>query len=145
MKGEAPTSVTAITRNFRPEIYTQVDDEATIILTYPSTQCIIQASWNWPNNRKDMEIYGEFGSAITTNNKDMRIMGEDEVEHRIVVKPEETNTYTDPIKYFADVVQRKITIPKFGLYSLENNVLVVKILETAKKSAKTGKTVKVKP
>ncbi len=144
MKGQFPTSVTAITRNFRPDVYSKVDDEATIILTYPTTQCIIEASWNWSYNRKDMEIYGEFGSAITDNNKAMRIRGEDEVEHHIVVTPEETNTYTDPIKYFADVILKKIAVPKFGLYSLENNIIVIKILEAAKKSSRLGRTVKMK-
>ena len=42
MKGEKPTSVTAVSQTIKPDIYTKVDDETTIILTYPSAQCIIQ-------------------------------------------------------------------------------------------------------
>ncbi len=57
-QGEKPISVTAVTRTFKPDIYPKVDDEASIIISYPESQCIIQASWNWPFNRKDMEIYG---------------------------------------------------------------------------------------
>jgi predicted dehydrogenase len=59
MHGAEPVSVTAVTAQFKPEIYPKVDDEATIIVSYPKAQCIIQASWNWPFSRKDMEIYGE--------------------------------------------------------------------------------------
>jgi scyllo-inositol 2-dehydrogenase (NADP+) len=58
MDDARPTSVTAVTRRFKPEIYSKVDDEATIILEYPEAQAIIQASWNWPFDRKDLEIYG---------------------------------------------------------------------------------------
>jgi hypothetical protein len=30
------------------------DDEATILLEYLKAEGIIQASWNWPFNRKDL-------------------------------------------------------------------------------------------
>jgi predicted dehydrogenase len=39
-------SVTAVTQRLKPEVYTDVEDEATIILTYLSAQAILQASWN---------------------------------------------------------------------------------------------------
>ncbi|MEP7144095.1 MAG: Gfo/Idh/MocA family oxidoreductase, partial [Ferruginibacter sp.] len=42
MGDEKPVSVTAVLRNFKPEVYSKVDDEATIIVSYPSAQCIIQ-------------------------------------------------------------------------------------------------------
>ncbi len=32
-----------------------------MVLTYPRAQGIIQASWNWPFNRKDTHVYGERG------------------------------------------------------------------------------------
>src|SRR6266566_4681715 len=57
MDGQRPTSVTAVTQQIKPEIYPRVDDEATIILTYPKAQAILQPSWNWPFDRKDMEVY----------------------------------------------------------------------------------------
>jgi len=47
-QGQEPVAVTAVTRHFKPDIYPKVDDEATIIVSYPDAQCIIQASWNWP-------------------------------------------------------------------------------------------------
>ena len=49
-----------------PGLLGAIDDEATIVLEYPKAQGIIQASWNWPFNRKDFEIYGEHGYAVAT-------------------------------------------------------------------------------
>ena len=145
MKGEEPISVTAVTQNFKPNIYTKVDDEATIIVNYATAQCIIQASWNWPFSRKDMEVYGETGYIITKDANEMRIRNTKmDGEKSLNVTTKELPVYTDPISYFADVIRGKIIIPKNGLYSLENNFTVVKILEAARESAKTGKTVILK-
>lgn len=141
MNGEQPLSVTAVTRQYKPHIYPKVEDEATIIVSYPSAQCIIQASWNWPFARKDMEVYGERGYAITKNNNEMRAKGAKGQEQSYVLKSEETGTYVSPFPYFADVVKGKIKVPPFGAYSIENNVMVVKILDAARTSAKTGKIV----
>ncbi len=73
--GEKALSVTAVTRQFKPEIYPNVDDDATIIVSYPESECIIQASWNWPFGRKDMEIYGDKGYIFADNRNDIRIRG----------------------------------------------------------------------
>lgn len=142
MRGEKPISVTAVTQQFKPGIYPKVDDEATIIVTYPSSQCIIQASWNWPFSRKDMEVYGETGYAIAVNNLTLRLKNKEaEPEKTVQLTAKEMGVYDDPISYFADVVRNKIQVPKYGLYSLENNTMVVRILEAARESAKTGKTI----
>ena len=141
MNGQMPTSVTAITQQFKPHIYPKVDDEATIILTYPTAQCIIQASWNWPFSRKDIAVYGEDGYIITTDDKVMKSKSRTDKETSYVLNAQETGVYTSPFLYFADVIRGRIEVPKFGLYSLENNMMVVNILEAAKKSAKTGKTI----
>ena len=146
MKGKEPVSVTAVTRQFKPSIYPRVDDEATIIVSYPTAQCIIQASWNWPFGRKDMEVYGENGYIIATNNTSMRLRNrKSDTELSIQVTTKEIPVYQDPFSYFADVIKGKIKIPKNGLYSLENNLTVVRILDAARESAATGKTVFLKP
>jgi predicted dehydrogenase len=119
-----------------------VDDEATIIVSYPDAQCIIQASWNWPFGRKDMEIYGETGYIITVNNNTMRLRNRKmDVEQTTKITSKNIAVYEDPFSYFADVIKGKIKMTKYDLYSLENNILVVKILEAARESAETGKTV----
>lgn len=142
-KGEKPVSVTAVTRQYKPEIYPKVDDDATIVVNFPHSQCIIQASWNWPFNRKDMEIYGDKGYVITVDKNNMRIRGAKmQTEKATQVTSADVAVYEDPFNYFADVLNGKITVPPFGLYSLENNVQVVRILDAARESAKIGKTVK---
>ncbi len=65
MHGELPLTVTAVTLHIKPQTYPNVDDDSTIVLTYPHAQAIIQGSWNWPFSRKDMEIYGATGYVDT--------------------------------------------------------------------------------
>jgi predicted dehydrogenase len=114
-------------------------------VAYPQSQCIIQASWNWPFSRKDMEIYGDRGSIITIDNDDMRVRGKgmtaEKPEH---VTSADVTVYEDPFAYFADILRSKITVSPYSFYSLENNVQVVKILDAARESAKTGKTIFLK-
>ncbi len=143
--GERAVSVTAVTRQFKPEIYPKVDDEATIIVSYPESQCIIQASWNWPFGRKDMEIYGETGYILAENRTDMKIRGKEMTsEKQEKITSNDIAVYEDPFVYFADVIHQKITMPEYGLYAMKNNIEVVRILDAARESAKTGKTVTLK-
>ena len=65
--------MTAMTQTIKPEIYAHVDDEATVLLEYPGAQGIIQASWNWPFDRKDFEVYGQHGYAIAIRGNDLRV------------------------------------------------------------------------
>jgi len=73
LQGEEPESVTAVVQHTKPKIYPKVDDDATIILNYKKTQVIIEASWNWPYGRKDMEIYGQTGQLICKDASQMVI------------------------------------------------------------------------
>lgn len=141
LKGEQPISVTAVTRHFKPDVYPKVEDEATIIVSYPRAQCIIQASWNWPFGRKDMEIYGTKGFVIAANARDMRLRAQpDSVEHSIRVSAADVPVYEDPFSYLADVIRGKIKVPENGVYSLKTNITVMRILSAAKTSAASGKT-----
>jgi predicted dehydrogenase len=145
MHGQQPISVTAVTQHFKPDIYPRVDDEATIIVSYPTAQCIIQASWNWPFGRKDMEVYGQTGYIISVNNTTMRLRAQpDTVEHSRQITVTDVAVYSDPFSYFADVIRNKTKVPENGLYALQTNVTVVRILDAARESAKTGKTVYLK-
>jgi predicted dehydrogenase len=141
MKGEKPTAVTAVLQQFKPDIYPQVDDEATIILHYPQAQGIIQASWNWPFSRKDMEVYGQTGYVIARNSTELRTRFEGEKEEQNRSLGPRQYPYDDPFSFFSAVIRNRISVPEQDLSSLENNLIVVEILEAAKESAKTGKTV----
>ncbi len=139
MKGETPLTVSCITQQFKPELYPKVDDEATIMLTYSKAQVIIQASWNWPYGRKDMEVYGKTGYVFCLDKENMVVM-EGKQKETIKASPLEDDR-NDPFKYFANVIRGKIKVDTYDLSAPVNNEIVVKILEAAKYSAKTGKVV----
>jgi predicted dehydrogenase len=138
MEGRRPDSVTAVTQHIKPDVYPRVDDEATIILTYPKAQAIVQASWNWPFSRKDMEVYGQKGYAITVGRDQLRVRLPGQEEKLIGAKPLAAQD-EDSVSYLRAVLLdgRKSE----GLSSLETNVLVTEILDAARQSAATGKTI----
>ncbi len=141
MKGEEPLTVSCITQQIKPDLYPKVDDEATILLTYPKTQVVIQASWNWPYGRKDAEIYGKTGFVQCLNGQQMSILENERTgpwPFKAEPLPTEAN---DPFAYLEGVVRGRIKMDPFDLSAPGNNEIVMKILEAAKHSAKTGKTV----
>ena len=143
MKGQKPLSVFAVTQTIKPDIYPKVDDEATIVVKYPKTQGIIQASWNWPFGRKDIEIYGQHGYMIADRSGLKTRKGSEQKEnYQALSSP--PKPYNDPFSYLAAVVRGEVTVKPTDLSSLENNMIVVEILEAAKKSAKEGKVVYLK-
>ena len=138
MDGRRPDSVTAVTQQIKPDVYPRVDDEATIILTYPRAQAIVQASWNWPFSRKDMEVYGQKGYAITVGRDQLRVRLPGKQEGLSDAQPLAA-AEQDSVSYLRAVLLGGLK-PE-GLSSLETNVIVTEILEAARQSAATGKTV----
>ena len=141
MDNRPPLAVTAITQTDKPSIYPRVDDEATVLLRYPAAQGIIQGSWNWPVGRKDLEVYGQTGYAIATGGDSLkvRLPGRAEAVRPLADLPPDAH---DSITYFTGVARGKFK--PAGLNSLENNVIVVEILDAARESARTGRTVSLR-
>jgi len=140
MDGQRPETVTAITQRLKPDIYPNVDDEATIVLTYPKAQAIIQASWNWPFDRKDVEVYGQTGYAITVRRSDLRVRRGANPEELVAAKPL-PSPYDDSLSYLEAVVSGQVQTA--GPSSLETNLVVTEILDAARRSAASGKTVRL--
>jgi predicted dehydrogenase len=140
MDGQRPESVTAVTQQIKPSIYPKVDDEATVILTYPKAQAIIQASWNWPFDRKDMEVYGQTGYVITVKHDDIRVRRAGGQEQQIAANPVPA-PYDSSLSLLRAVVLDGIKPD--GLSSLETNVTVTEILDDARRSAASGKTIRL--
>jgi predicted dehydrogenase len=140
MDGRRPTAVTAVVQQIKPDVYPKVDDEATIILTYPHAQAIVQASWNWPFDRKDMEVYGQTGYAITVGRDQLRVRRAGGEEEKVTASPIPAPD-DDPINYLRAVVLGGIK--PTGLSSLDTNLVVMEILDAARQSAATGKTVQL--
>jgi predicted dehydrogenase len=140
MDNQRPLKVTALAQTEKPQIYARVDDEATILLEYPKAQGIVQASWNWPFSRKDFEVYGEHGYTIATGGNNLRVkMAERQPEETRTTLPELPPGERDSISYLTSVARGAIK-PE-GLSSLDNNVIVVEILDAARESIRTGRTV----
>jgi predicted dehydrogenase len=138
MESRRPESVTAVTQQIKPDIYTRVDDEATILLKYPKAQVIVQASWNWPFSRKDMEVYGQKGYAITVGRDQVRVRLPEKEERMMDAKPLAASN-SDSISYLRAVLVDGMKAD--GLSSLETNVIVTEILDAARQSAAMGKTI----
>ncbi|MGH6637597.1 MAG: Gfo/Idh/MocA family protein [Polaromonas sp.] len=143
MNGVAPLAVTAITQQIKPEIYPAVDDEATIILTYPKAQTIIQASWNWPFSRKDIEVYGRTGYVHAPDGQNLRVRRENQPQEQNFTLAPKSAPLDDPFAYLAAVVRGDIKIADRDLSALANNLTVMRILDAARQSAATGKTVEL--
>ena len=138
MQGEKPTSVFAVTQHFKPEVYPKVEDEATIVVTYPRAQGIIQASWNWPYNRKDMDIYGTHGYVFIPQGDELQVMENNGPEKQSTIAPL-TGDQADPLSYLIAVTRGEIK--PAGLSSLKMNLTVMEILDAARESARTGKRI----
>lgn len=136
MDGKQPVAVTAITRQIKPTIYPAVDDEATILVEYAEATGIIEASWNWPFSIKDFEVYGTTGYLHAMNKSTLR-QRKKETYEPVEVRP---LLYADNLTYLADVMRGKIK-PEKDLSSLENNMVVVKILDAARRSAREGRRI----
>jgi len=140
MDGRRPDTVTAVTQHIKPDVYPRVDDEATIVLTYPKAQAILQASWNWPFDRKDLEVYGQTGYVITVRRNEVRVRREGADEERVTAKPLPA-PYDDPISCLRAVVLGEVAPD--GLSSLATNLIVTEILDAARQSAASGKTIRL--
>lgn len=136
MQGKAPVAVTAMTHHIKPDVYPKVDDDATILLEYPDATGIIEASWNWPFGIKDLEVFGVSGylHALDPNILQQRMKKNYD---SVAVHPA---VYRDNLPYLADVLSGKVD-PGNDLSSLPNNLIVVRILEAASRSAKEGKRI----
>jgi scyllo-inositol 2-dehydrogenase (NADP+) len=141
MQGQRPTSVLAVTQHFKPDVYPKVEDEATILLTYPGAQGIIQASWNWPFDRKDMEVYGASGYVLVPRSDLLRVRTPKSAEKE-AVPAALSGRNADPLSYLSAVVRGEIK--PSGLSSLPVNLVVTEILDAARESARTGKRVNLR-
>jgi predicted dehydrogenase len=132
----APVSVSAQTARYDSVNYPDCDDHAVIQLTYPDTQVTIVGSWHWPYARKDVAVYGERGSVVTTNDHLYSFRaGSTPAEARDAKAQRRV-----PLSWFAAVVRARRD-PVDDPSSLANNIIVMRILEAARRSAVEGRTI----
>lgn len=143
MHGQAPVSVTAVTQTDKPATYPHVDDDATVILHYPNAQAVLMPSWNWPFARKDMELYGATGYVITVASSDLRTRYHGEKTETPKPAPPLPANQSNSLAYLAAVLHGDIK-PQGDLSALDTNLVVMQILDAARTSAKTGRTIELK-
>ena len=140
LDGETPLSVTAVTKQLQPNVYPDVDDEAEIILNYKNAVAIVQASWNWPFNLKQMYVYGRTGYAKAIDSERIEVRKANELEGQMLKGADLTAPYDDPLHYLAAVLNGEVEEGN-SLSSLKTNVTVSEILDAARQSAQSGKAV----
>jgi len=130
MNGERPTSVVASATTLKPDVYPKVDDDATIILTYPHAMAVIEASWAWTHDNKEADLYTEKGSIHAGKWKELSVRTENSPPRQL--EPESTGFENEWV-YLRRVVRGECAVDP--LSSLEMNVIAVEILDAARMQA----------
>ena len=139
MHGRKPIAVTAVTRHYKPDVYPKVEDDATIIIEYPQATGLIEASWNWPFSIKDLEVFGQKGYLHALDNENIISRLRENIKGSKKAEPLAA-PINDPMIYLTAVLQNKIPGTD-DQSSLKYNMIVMEILDAAKRSAATGKRV----
>lgn len=94
-----------------------------------------------------MEIYGLRGVLYADNRNKLRkriAEGYDGYKEELYNLEERPAPVNDPFALLAAVVKKEIMLQPYDLSSLENNMIVMEILDAARKSARVKRTVKLK-
>jgi predicted dehydrogenase len=139
---QRPDSVLATAQNLKPDVYARVEDEATIVITYPKLQGIIQASWNLPFSERSLQIYGNTGYVLAPR-MDLvrfRLPGTEESELQLQAQ-QEPGPLTDDIYNFVAIVRGETNA--IGPSSLQANLIAMEILDAAQKSIQLKKQIDI--
>lgn len=129
MEGRRPTTIVASRATLKPSVYPRVDDDATIVLTYPGATAVIQASWAWTHDNKEMDLHTERGSIHAGKWDDLSVR-EENGPPKSVRPPPKPESLRDEWTYLRRVVRGECEVDP--LSSLEYNVIVAEILDAAR-------------
>lgn len=135
MDGQRPLSITASAASLKPPaahggLYRRVDDDATIVLTYPHTTAVIQASWNWTHDAKEMDLYAPGLSFHAGKWDALSIRDADQPPRPLTPTPKPPHMENE-WTYLTHVIRGQC--PVDPLSSLEYNVIVSEILDEARR------------
>jgi predicted dehydrogenase len=140
-----PSKVYATVNHLRPERFPKVEDSATLVLTYPNGVGIYEGSWDLPRSMQDLEIFGrpdgqQPGSLYMAHNRVELRQGRSPAEELpLTPLADDAN---EPVAYM--VSRMKANQPIEGLTAIDINVNVIRIIDIAKESVKTGRAVSVR-
>ncbi len=132
MNGETPSSITANVNSLKPDVYPHVSDDATIVLGFDSATAVIQASWAWTHDNKEVDFHTELGSihAGKWDTLSTRAPNQPAVE----IKPDPMpGDYQNEWTYLRKVVRGECEIDP--LSALDLNVTVAEVLDQARREA----------
>jgi predicted dehydrogenase len=141
LKGR-PTRVYATAQKLKTDQHNEVDDDATIVLEYPDATVIIEASWDWPYDNGEVEVFGPKGSLLATGEELFHRTANDDRSkialegQRVAVTPGPRET-SNPVSYFVDCIRHNKPIE--DPLSAMLNVHVVEILDAARESVRSGR------
>lgn len=131
MDGQKPTQIVASRARLKPLVYPKVDDDATIVLTYPTATAVIQASWAWTHDNKEMDLHTQRGSIHAGKWDELGVR-----EENGPLKPVKPRAMGEQMKdewtYLREVVRGKCAVDP--LSSLELNVIAAEILDVARQA-----------
>lgn len=143
-----PKTVYATALHLRPDRFPKVEDAATIVLGYPNAVGILEGSWDLPRSFQDLEVFGRPdstapqgsapGSVYMTHQGVQLQVGREKRELKVDPLPPEDS---EPVAYMVSRIQADKPIE--GLTGIEINVKVIRIIDLAKQSIKTGRPVTV--
>jgi len=110
------------------------------MLRYPKAQAVLMPSWNWPFSRNDVELYGATGYAATVGADKLRVRYHGEKAESVVEAPTVPKAESNSLDYLAAVLRGEVKADG-DPSSLETNVVVVQIMDAARRSVATGKTI----
>jgi predicted dehydrogenase len=140
LKGR-PTRVYATSLKLKTEQHNSVDDDATIVLSYPDATVIVEASWDWPYGMERVQVFGGKGSLLAEHDdlffrssKSRTSTGGLEGEPlKLDSLPREK---TNPVAYLLHCIREDK--PVEDPVSARLNVQVVEILSAARESIRSG-------
>jgi predicted dehydrogenase len=142
MDGRMPDTVFATTNQIKPGVYPRVDDDATITLTYEGrATAVLQASWAWTHDNKDADLYTPGGS-YHAGKWDALVSRRPDADPLTAKVDERPSHLRDEWTYLRHVVRGECAVDP--LSSLENNLIVARILDAARESARTGRAVRLR-
>jgi predicted dehydrogenase len=143
-----PTNVYASAQHLRPQRFPKVEDNATLVFSYPKATAVFEASWDLPRSFQDLEVFGLSSDSGSSDQAPGSLyMTQAGVEWR---KGKETKQLTvpplaedesEPVAYMVSRI--KADKPIEGLTAIGINVDVIHLIELAKESIKTGRPVAV--
>jgi predicted dehydrogenase len=137
MDSQRPLRVTAAAATLKPTVYPRVDDDATIILTYPTATATIQASWAWTHDNKEMDLHAERGSLHAGKWDTLARRAPDQPAKELKPAPKPADL-ADEWTYLRRVVRGEC--PVDPLSSLDLNLIAVEILDAARADLERAKT-----